>query len=77
MFKEIEHAVVYTDAAFKEFGNTLGYLLAQVPYHPSGRFLLSFLNAASKFAKAIRESLKSMNIWMTTGSEIIFATTAT
>ena len=43
MFKEIEHAVVYTDAAFKEFGDTLGYLLAQVPYHPSGRFLLSFL----------------------------------
>ena len=43
MFKEIEHAVVYTDAAFKEFGDTLGYLLAQVPYHPSGRFLLPFL----------------------------------
>ena len=35
--------VVYTDAAFKEFGDRLGYLLAQVPYHPSGRFLLSFL----------------------------------
>jgi glycosyltransferase involved in cell wall biosynthesis len=43
MFKEIEHGVVYTDAAFKEFGDTLGYLLAQVPYHPSGRFLLPFL----------------------------------
>ena len=43
MFKEIEHAVVYTDASFKEYGDTLGYLLAQVPYHPSGRFLLSFL----------------------------------
>ena len=43
MFKEIEHGVVYTDAAFKEFGDRLGYLLAQVPYHPSGRFLLSFL----------------------------------
>jgi glycosyltransferase involved in cell wall biosynthesis len=43
MFNEIEHAVVYTDAAFKEFGDTLGYLLAQVPYHSSGRFLLSFL----------------------------------
>ena len=43
MFKEIEHAVAYTDAAFKEFGDRLGYLLAQVPYHPSGRFLLSFL----------------------------------
>ena len=43
MLKEIEHEVVYTDAAFKQFGDRLGYLLAQVPYHPSGRFLLSFL----------------------------------
>ena len=43
MFREIDHCVVYTDAAFKEFGDRLGYLLAQVPYHPSGRFLLSFL----------------------------------
>ena len=43
MFKEINHHVVYTDAVFKEFGDTLGYLLAQVPYHPSGRFLPSFL----------------------------------
>ena len=41
MFK-INHHVVYTDAVFKEFGDTLGYLLAQVPYHPSGRFLPSF-----------------------------------
>jgi len=39
----MEHAVVYTDAAFKEFGDALGYLLAQVPYHPAGRFLLPFL----------------------------------
>lgn len=43
MFREIDHQVVYTDAAFKQFGVKLGYLLAQVPYHPSGRFLLSFL----------------------------------
>ena len=43
MFREIDHRLVYTDADFKEFGDTLGYLLAQVPYHPSGRFLLSFL----------------------------------
>lgn len=43
MFRETEHAVVYTDAAFKEFGDRLGYLLAQVPYHPAGRFLLPFL----------------------------------
>jgi glycosyltransferase involved in cell wall biosynthesis len=43
MFREIDHRVVYTDAVFKEFGDKVGYLLAQVPYHPSGRFLLSFL----------------------------------
>jgi glycosyltransferase involved in cell wall biosynthesis len=43
MFREINHSVVYTDAAFKEFGDKLGYLLAQVPYHPSGHFLFSFL----------------------------------
>jgi glycosyltransferase involved in cell wall biosynthesis len=43
MFREIDHRVVYTDAAFKQFGGELGYLLAQVPYHPSGRFFLSFL----------------------------------
>ena len=43
MFKEIDHRVVYTDAAFKQFGDKLGYLLAQVPYHSSGRFFLSFL----------------------------------
>ena len=35
--------MVYTDAAFKEFGDRLGYLLAQVPYHRSARFLLSLL----------------------------------
>jgi len=43
MFGEINHQVLYTDAAFKEFGEKHGYLLAQVPYHPAGRFLLSFL----------------------------------
>ena len=43
MFREIKHQVVYTDAAFKQYGDELGYTLAQVPYHPSGRFLLSFL----------------------------------
>ena len=43
MFKEVEHQVVFTDADFKNFGENLGYLLAQVPYHPSGRFLLPFL----------------------------------
>ena len=43
MFQGIDNRVVYTDATFKEFGDKLGYLLAQVPYHPSGRYLLSFL----------------------------------
>ena len=43
MFKDINHKVVYTDAAFKQYGDTLGYLLAQVPYHPASRFLLPFL----------------------------------
>jgi len=43
MFREINHSVIYTDASFKQFGDKLGYLLAQVPYHPSGRFLFSFL----------------------------------
>ena len=43
MFRDINHHVLYTDAAFKQFGDKLGYLLAQVPYHPSGRFLFSFL----------------------------------
>jgi glycosyltransferase involved in cell wall biosynthesis len=43
LFKNIDHRVLYTDVSFKQFGDNLGYLLAQVPYHPSGRFLLSFL----------------------------------
>ena len=43
MFGEINHQVLYTDAAFKQFGEKHGYLLAQVPYHPSGRFLITFL----------------------------------
>jgi glycosyltransferase involved in cell wall biosynthesis len=42
MFRDIKHHVIYTDAAFKQFGDKHGYLLAQVPYHPSGRFLCSF-----------------------------------
>ena len=42
MFKETDHGVVYTDAAFKKSGDKLGYLLAQVPYHPAGRYLLHF-----------------------------------
>ena len=43
MFREIKHQVLYTDANFKQFGDDLDFILAQVPYHPSGRFLISFL----------------------------------
>ena len=43
MFREIDHRVIFTDADFKQFGDKLGYSLAQVPYHPSGRFLITFL----------------------------------
>jgi glycosyltransferase involved in cell wall biosynthesis len=43
MFREIKHRVLYTDAAFKEFGEKHGYLLAQVPYHLASRYFLSFL----------------------------------
>ena len=42
MFRDMQHHVIYTDAAFKQFGDKHGYLLAQVPYHRSGRFLCSF-----------------------------------
>ena len=43
MFRDINHQVLYTDTAFKEYGDSFGYLLAQVPYHRSSRFLPSFL----------------------------------
>lgn len=43
MFRDINHQVVYTDAAFKQFGDKYGYVLAQVPFHRSGRFLMYFL----------------------------------
>ena len=43
MFRDLNHQVLYTDAAFKQYGDSFGYLLAQVPYHRSGRFLPSFL----------------------------------
>lgn len=43
MFKEIDHQVVYTDAAFKQFGDKRGYLLAQVPYHKSGRLFFYYV----------------------------------
>ena len=40
---KIEHRVLFTDADFTQFGDELGYILAQVPYHPAGRFLITFL----------------------------------
>ena len=40
---KIRHRVVFTDADFKHFGDDIEYILAQVPYHPSGRFLIPFL----------------------------------
>ena len=43
MFREIEHQIVFTDADFKQFGDDLDFILAQVPYHPSRRFLIPFL----------------------------------
>jgi glycosyltransferase involved in cell wall biosynthesis len=43
MFSEINYQVIFTDADFKKFGDKFGCLLAQVPYHPSGRFLFPFL----------------------------------
>lgn len=42
MFKNIDHRVLYTDACFKSHGDNNGYILGQVPYHPAGRYLLSF-----------------------------------
>jgi len=43
MFRDTNYHVLYTDTAFKQFGDNFGYLLAQVPYHRSSRFLPSFL----------------------------------
>ena len=43
MFKETLHNVIYTDAAFKKFGDSKGFLLAQVPFHKSRKYFLCFL----------------------------------
>jgi len=40
---KIEHRVFFTDAEFKQFCDDLEFILAQVPYHPAGRFLIPFL----------------------------------
>ena len=43
LFKNIDHDVVYTDAAFSEHGDLEGFTLAQVPYHRSIKHFLPFL----------------------------------
>ena len=43
MFKDLSPKVVFTDASFQEFGDRKGYLLSQVPYHRSKRFLFNYL----------------------------------
>ena len=42
LFKETEHDVLFTDAAFNLHGKKNGYVLGQVPYHRSIRHLLKF-----------------------------------
>jgi glycosyltransferase involved in cell wall biosynthesis len=43
MFKDLSPTVVFTDASFKKYGGQKGYVLAQVPYHRSKRFLFNYL----------------------------------
>ncbi len=43
LFKNIDHDVVYTDAAFSKHGDLEGFTLAQVPYHRSIKHFPSFL----------------------------------
>ena len=43
MFKSTSKDVIYTDAAFKKFGDENGYLLAQVPFHRSRKSFFPFL----------------------------------
>ena len=43
LFRDIPHEVLYTDAAFFEHGENNGFTLAQVPYHRSKKYILSFL----------------------------------
>ena len=43
LFQNTPHQVLYTDAAFREFGASKGLTLAQVPYHRSKKHLLDFL----------------------------------
>ena len=43
MFKNLPHKVIFTDAEFKDYAEKKGLNLAQVPYHKSRRFYLSFI----------------------------------
>jgi glycosyltransferase involved in cell wall biosynthesis len=43
MFRDTPHEVLYTDAAFREHGDSNGFTLAQVPYHRSRKHVLAFL----------------------------------
>ena len=44
LFKETPHHVLYTDIAYREHGEKHKFTLAQVPYHRSKRYLVSFLS---------------------------------
>jgi len=43
LFKDTEHRVLYTDAAYRRYGEKNRFILAQVPYHRSKKHIISFL----------------------------------
>lgn len=43
LFKDLDPDVIFTDAEFKEHGDDNGYLLAQIPFHRSKKYLFSLL----------------------------------
>jgi glycosyltransferase involved in cell wall biosynthesis len=45
LFQNTPHQVLYTDASYHEHGATNEFTLAQVPYHRSKKYLLSFLTS--------------------------------
>jgi glycosyltransferase involved in cell wall biosynthesis len=45
LFQNTAHEVLYTDASFREHGEKNEFTLAQVPYHRSKKYLLSFLTS--------------------------------
>ncbi len=42
LFQDTKYEVLFTDAAFKEYGEKLGYTLAHVPFHKSKKFFIPF-----------------------------------